>query len=146
VCSSQSRKIEWGFVAWVAGCVVSSLFWDTTIWVGPLAEPTAAWGDIAYLAGVMGSAVVYLIFRFLPPMAKTSLTAERSAVAESPANAGDVRPEMNATATGNGEVEDMDSERPGVEAKTNAGSALREIISTVTSNIGPPQSSEEVNG
>lgn len=77
----RSRKVEWGFIAWIVGCAVSSLFWNTTIWVGPLAEPTAAWGDIAYLAGVVGSALAYLVFRLLPPMAKTSLTTKRAAVA-----------------------------------------------------------------
>lgn len=62
------RSIEWGFVAWVIGCAFASLFWNTTLWTGPLAEVFASWGDTAYLAGVIGAAIAYLALRPLPPL------------------------------------------------------------------------------
>lgn len=64
----KSRKIEWGFFAWLLGCVGSMLFWDTTLFTGPLADMTAGAGDIAFLAGALISGLSYGLFRRLKPI------------------------------------------------------------------------------
>ncbi|QUY62229.1 purine-cytosine permease family protein [Gulosibacter molinativorax] len=66
----KSRKIEWGFFAWIFGCLFSSLFWNTSFWVGPFSEATSALGDVSYVAGVIGAAVAYFIVRQFPPLSK----------------------------------------------------------------------------
>ncbi|MGO1545292.1 MAG: purine-cytosine permease family protein [Gulosibacter sp.] len=66
----KSRRVEWGFFAWIFGCAFSSLFWNTSIWVGPFAEPLAAWGDLAYVTGVVAATIAYFVMRLLPPLSK----------------------------------------------------------------------------
>ncbi len=74
------RVVEWGFVAWVAGCLVSSLFWNTSLWTGPLADDFAGWGDIAYYIGAVAAAVAYFLLRHAPPLPRRRTTgASRSA-------------------------------------------------------------------
>lgn len=70
----RARRVEWGFFAWIIGCVTSSLFWNTSLWVGPFAEPTASWGDIAYIAGAIGSVIAYGLVRLLPPLSGRGTT------------------------------------------------------------------------
>lgn len=62
------RVLEWGFVAWIIGCVFSSLFWQSTLWTGPLAATFADFGDVSYLAGAIAATVAYLALRKLPPL------------------------------------------------------------------------------
>lgn len=64
----KSRKVEWGFIAWLIGCLTSMLFWSTEIFTGPLAHLTAATGDIAYLVGAVASAIAYFAFRTVKPL------------------------------------------------------------------------------
>lgn len=64
----RSRKIEWGFIAWLIGCLASMLFWNTDLFTGPLAGLTIATGDIAYAVGALTSAIAYLTFRQLKPL------------------------------------------------------------------------------
>ncbi|HEY0890443.1 MAG TPA: cytosine permease [Nocardioides sp.] len=70
----QGRVVEWGFVAWLAGCLVSSLFWNTSLWTGPLATDAARWGDIAYYVGAGAAAVAYLLLRQAPPLPRRRST------------------------------------------------------------------------
>lgn len=64
----RSRKVEWGFFAWLIGCLSSMLFWSTDLFTGPLAEITAEAGDIAFVVGGVTSALAYGIFRQLQPL------------------------------------------------------------------------------
>ncbi|GAA1806144.1 purine-cytosine permease family protein [Agromyces neolithicus] len=64
------RIVEWGFVAWVVGCAFSSLFWNSTLFTGPLAGAFAQFGDTAYLAGAVAAAVAYLALSPLPPLSQ----------------------------------------------------------------------------
>lgn len=75
------RPVEWGFVAWVVGCLVSSLFWNTSLWTGPFASAVAGWGDIAYYIGGAAAAVAYLALRKAPPLSRRTST---DAAARSP--------------------------------------------------------------
>lgn len=77
---NTKRTIEWGFVAWVVGCLFSSLFWASALWTGPLASVFAQFGDVAYLAGIIGAVVAYLAFRPLPPL--SSLLGRRHSPVE----------------------------------------------------------------
>lgn len=66
----RRRKVEWGFIAWVIGCLASMLFWNTTLFVGPLAEAFAAVGDSAFIAGALGGVIAYLLLYRLPPLSR----------------------------------------------------------------------------
>lgn len=65
-----TRVLEWGFVAWVIGCAFSALFWNSTLFTGPLASLFAGFGDVAYAAGAIGAAVAYLALRRLRPLVR----------------------------------------------------------------------------
>lgn len=62
------RRVEWGFVAWLVGCLVSSLFWQSPLWAGPLAKPLARFGDLSYLVGALSGTLAYLALYRLPPL------------------------------------------------------------------------------
>ncbi|OIH84494.1 transporter [Arthrobacter sp. UCD-GKA] len=62
----RRRSIEWGFAAWLIGCVVSSLFWNTSLWTGPLANAFVAWGDLGFVTGALASTAAYLLLYRLP--------------------------------------------------------------------------------
>jgi NCS1 nucleoside transporter family len=65
----DSRRIlEWGFVAWVVGTLASVLFWNLSIFVGPIAAAHPEWGDLSYFVGFGVAAVVYLLTYRLPPL------------------------------------------------------------------------------
>ncbi|HEU4808455.1 MAG TPA: hypothetical protein VFT01_09345, partial [Homoserinimonas sp.] len=64
------RIVEWGFVAWVAACAFSSLFWASTLWAGPFSGAFAQFGDMSYLAGAIGAVVAYLALRRLPSLSQ----------------------------------------------------------------------------
>lgn len=65
----RSRKIEWGFLAWIIGCAASMLFWNTEVFTGPLANVSSAAGDIAFIIGGLAAALSFFIFRRLKPLA-----------------------------------------------------------------------------
>lgn len=64
------RTVEWGFVAWVVGCAVSSLFWSSNIWTGPLAATVSQFGDLSYVAGALTATIAYLALRRAPQLSK----------------------------------------------------------------------------
>ncbi|MCR8669543.1 cytosine permease [Agrococcus sp. HG114] len=72
------RTFEWGFVAWIIGCAFSALFWNSTLFTGPLASTFSSVGDVAYLAGALGAAVAYLLLRRLPSLSRRRATATPS--------------------------------------------------------------------
>lgn len=71
------RTIEWGFVAWVIGCAFSSLFWTSTLFTGPLAGAFSAFGDVSFIAGLLGATIAYVALRPLPPLS-TLLRGEKA--------------------------------------------------------------------
>lgn len=62
------RTVEWGFVAWVAACAFSSLFWTSNIYTGPLSAALSQFGDLSYLAGAGAAAVFSLVLRRAPEL------------------------------------------------------------------------------
>ena len=64
------RTVEWGFIAWIAGCAVSSLFWASTIWTGPLSGTFAQFGDVSFAVGAITAIIVYCALRPLPPLSQ----------------------------------------------------------------------------
>ena len=77
----QRRHIEWGFVAWVIGCAASALFWSTEMWQGPLAEPTASWGDLSFAVGAVTAVASYLVFQKFPQMHRSGAVPNESFIA-----------------------------------------------------------------
>lgn len=64
------RTVEWGFVAWIIGCAISSLFWSSAIYTGPLAAGVAQFGDISFFVGAITAAIAYLALRPLPELSR----------------------------------------------------------------------------
>jgi purine-cytosine permease-like protein len=62
------RTVEWGFVAWLLGAVVSMPFWVWTKWTGPVAAAHPHWGDLTYFVGPIAAAVIYLALTKLPAL------------------------------------------------------------------------------
>lgn len=54
------RGIAWGVIAWIAGCLVSALFWTTPLGTGPFAPLIEDAGDVTYFIGAATSVLVYL--------------------------------------------------------------------------------------
>lgn len=65
-----ARSIEWGFVAWLGGALISMPFWVWTRWTGPIAAMHPEWGDLSYLVGAAGAAILYLALTRLPDMSQ----------------------------------------------------------------------------
>jgi purine-cytosine permease-like protein len=64
----RSRIVEWGFIAWVVGCLASVPFWVWTRYTGPIAADHPGWGDLTYyVGGTVGGLVFLLVYR-LPPL------------------------------------------------------------------------------
>jgi NCS1 family nucleobase:cation symporter-1 len=64
----SSRILEWGFVAWLIGAAASSLFWNLSFFVGPVAQAHPEWGDLSYFVGFGVASVAYLATYRLPPL------------------------------------------------------------------------------
>ena len=61
------RSFEWGFIAWVGACLISSFFWNSPLWTGPFAETFARYGDLSYFVGAIAATALFLP---LPPLIK----------------------------------------------------------------------------
>lgn len=64
----RGRLVEWGFVAWLGGALISVPFWQSSIFIGPFAEANPSWGDITYFVGFAAAAVLYLATYRLRPL------------------------------------------------------------------------------
>jgi NCS1 family nucleobase:cation symporter-1 len=67
----RSRVVEWGFVAWVLGCLASVPFmiWSTR-YTGPIAKAHPGWGDLTYYVGGTVTALVLLAFLRARPLSR----------------------------------------------------------------------------
>ena len=54
------RKISWGCISWLVGCLVSALFWTTPLGTGPFAALIEGAGDVTYFIGAAASALTYV--------------------------------------------------------------------------------------
>ncbi|MGW3472561.1 purine-cytosine permease family protein [Saccharopolyspora sp. NPDC000995] len=82
----DSRRIlEWGFIAWVIGTAVSSLFWNLSFYVGPVAKAHPGWGDLTYFVGFAVAAIAYIATYRLPPLwhTKKPMTRDSATVGTS---------------------------------------------------------------
>ena len=87
---NTGRRFEWGFFAWIGGCLISMLFWDTELLAGPLAELSRSVGDLGFLAGILGAGVLYMLTYRLPVptgLLRTRKAARQQAEAEAAAEA-----------------------------------------------------------
>ena len=87
---ASSTLLEWGFFAWIGGCLISMLFWDTELLVGPFAELSRSVGDLGFLAGILGAGVLYMLMYKLPVptgLLRTRKAARQQAEAEAAAEA-----------------------------------------------------------
>jgi NCS1 family nucleobase:cation symporter-1 len=66
----RSRLIEWGFFAWVIGCLASLPFWVWIRYTGPIASDHPDWGDLTYYVGPIVTAVVFMLCFRLEPLSK----------------------------------------------------------------------------
>ena len=74
------RTVEWGFVAWLLGGVLSMPFWVWTRWTGPVAAAHPEWGDLSYLIAAASASIVYLMLSRLPAL--STLLARRARAQE----------------------------------------------------------------
>lgn len=70
-----NRTFAWGFVAWVIGCLVSSMFWVTAFSTGPFAHLIEGAGDVTYFIGAAAAALS--LFRRSPSQVSAT-TKEKS--------------------------------------------------------------------
>lgn len=74
------RILNWGFVAWVAGMLVSVPFWHfAPYYTGPFATAYPGWGDISYYVGFIVSAIVFALTYRLPVLWVSRRAPESSA-------------------------------------------------------------------
>ncbi|QEP08344.1 cytosine permease [Glutamicibacter sp. ZJUTW] len=78
---NTGRRVEWGFFAWIIGCLVSSLFWNTSLIVGPFASTSALFGDLGFVAGIVAATVAYMAMCRLAPLPGMRAT-ERPGISE----------------------------------------------------------------
>lgn len=103
---ASSTLLEWGFFAWIGGCLVSMLFWDTELLVGRFAELSRSVGDIGFLAGILGAGVLYMLMYKMPVptgLLRTRKAARQQAEAEAAAEA-DPTAEADVAATDSGRI------------------------------------------
>ncbi|GAA1887203.1 cytosine permease [Paeniglutamicibacter psychrophenolicus] len=78
---NTGRRINWGFFAWIFGCLVSALFWNTTMFTGPFASLANTFGDLGFLTGAVASAVAYLVL-YKKPVPSGMRMADRPGIIE----------------------------------------------------------------
>lgn len=62
----RDRVLGWGFVAWAGAVLVSTPFWNSELYTGPLAETYRGLGDIGNYVGAAAAIVLYLLSYRLP--------------------------------------------------------------------------------
>lgn len=81
----KSRILEWGFVAWAMGVIVSAPFWQSSLYTGPLADDFGG-ADWSMFVGFGAATVAYFLTYRLPPLWRTrgrgsgTVDVERDAV------------------------------------------------------------------
>lgn len=86
----RGRILEWGFVAWLAGVAVSALFWQSSLYTGPLANSVAG-GDVSMYVGFLAASITYIAVYRLGPLWRSNRTPAHAVGAEAStqvANAG----------------------------------------------------------
>ena len=78
---NTGRRFEWGFFAWIFGCVVSALFWNTNMFTGPFASLANTFGDLGFVTGAIASAVAYLVM-YKRPLPAGMRVADRPGIDE----------------------------------------------------------------
>ena len=66
----KSRRVEWGFVAWLAGVVGSMPFWVSSLYTGPVAAAFPQLGDLTFYVGAAIAVIVYFATFRLPRLAR----------------------------------------------------------------------------
>ncbi|WP_018297345.1 purine-cytosine permease family protein [Corynebacterium lubricantis] len=59
--ADTNRIVAWGFVSWIIGCLVSSLFWSTPFGDGPWHSLVAGAGEVTYYIGAAASLISYIV-------------------------------------------------------------------------------------
>lgn len=82
----RTRILEWGFVAWAAGVLVSMPFWQSTLYTGPLADNFGG-GDWSMFVGFGAAVVAYFatyrlspLWRLRPPVGATPVDRSHDTV------------------------------------------------------------------
>ncbi|MFF3572544.1 purine-cytosine permease family protein [Nocardia jiangxiensis] len=68
----ETRMLEWGFVAWVAGVIASVPFWNLSFYQGWVSVHHPGWGDLTYVVGFAVASVVYLLTYRLPGLRRST--------------------------------------------------------------------------
>jgi NCS1 family nucleobase:cation symporter-1 len=63
----KRRALEWGFVAWLAGVLASALFWQSSVFTGPLANSVGG-GDVSMYVGFAVACVAYVATYRVKPL------------------------------------------------------------------------------
>jgi purine-cytosine permease-like protein len=77
----RSRVVEWGFVAWVVGCLASVPFWVWTRYTGTFAEANPGAGDLTYYVGATVTALVAIAFLRAKPLSERFRPKDREKIA-----------------------------------------------------------------
>lgn len=64
----RRRILGWGFVAWLAGVLVSIPFWESSLYTGPIAHANPQWGDLSMYVAAAGAVIVYFLTYRLKPL------------------------------------------------------------------------------
>ncbi|GAB2963459.1 cytosine permease [Amycolatopsis acidiphila] len=89
----ETRLVNWGFFAWLAGVVASVPFWNLSFYRGWVTVHHPEWGDLTYFAGFAVAVVVYLLTYRLPGIRRRGAPSSDAAVpVESAVVGGEERP------------------------------------------------------
>lgn len=80
----KRRILEWGFIAWLAGVLGSALFWQSTVFTGPLANSVGG-GDVSMYVGFVVACVAYVATYRLKPLWHLQREPSQHAVDAEPA-------------------------------------------------------------
>ncbi|HLI59934.1 MAG TPA: cytosine permease [Solirubrobacteraceae bacterium] len=76
----SSRRVEWGFLAWLVGCAASVPFWTWAKWSGPFARANPDVGDLSYyIGGIVGSLAFLAVYRLAPLSGRLRRSAPHTA-------------------------------------------------------------------
>jgi NCS1 family nucleobase:cation symporter-1 len=70
----ETRVLNWGFAAWVAGVIASVPFWNLSFYQGWVTVHHPEWGDLTYVVGFAVAAAVYMLTYHLPGIRRAPKT------------------------------------------------------------------------